>query len=66
MHKRHLTTSLLMTALLLALAGSAYAQESAAEAAAPDIAPLVFLIGAGLVVALGAYMAMNARVSKEE
>ncbi len=67
MHTRRLMTFVLTTISTLIVAGSAFAQEAAAaESSAPDISPLVFLIGAGLIVALGSYLAVNSRVSKNE
>jgi hypothetical protein len=67
MHVRRLTTSVITLFTLFVLAASAFAQEAAeAEAAGPDISPLVFLVGAGLIVALGSYLAINTRTGKDE
>lgn len=65
MNIRRLATQILTTLSLLLIVGTAFAQE-AAEASAPDISPLVFLIGAGLIVALGSYLAVNTRTGKDE
>jgi hypothetical protein len=67
MNIRRLATLILTTLTLFVFAASAFAQEAAeAEAAPNDISPLVFLVGAGLIVALGSYLAINTRTGKEE
>lgn len=67
MNIRRLATLVLTTLVLFVLAASAFAQEAAeAEAAPNDISPLVFLVGAALIIALGSYLAVNTRTGKDE
>lgn len=66
MHIRRLTTLIVTLVTLFVFAASAFAQEAAAESSGTDISPLVFLVGAGLIIALGSYLAVNTRTGKDE
>jgi hypothetical protein len=57
MNIRRLLTLALTMLTLFVLASSTFAQESAEAPASDGVSGLVFIIGVGLIVGLGSYMA---------